>query len=353
MAFMMRAIAPKAVDQEAKIVRIDFKFCVSSAQFAAKTIRAIHECPGMKTLHLEGEGVDVVGAKAIGRALENQSSLENVIWRRIFNTIYDKERIEILTYMGKGIIRANAKLVKFKMVDTALGPIAVVGLQDLFESPCCLTLQELSLSNNCLGYIGAQLISGYIWNCFEKGLEVEKPMKLEILEYSNNQLGDKGVSFLSKLLEKLESLISIDLSKNRIGFDGMVDLSVAIYSNPLLVRLVLDDNRLSEFGVILLFRCLQSLQNLQTLSLRRCFLISEDVRLLAASLEKNCPNVRRIDLSFNDIEEGFDALIDVMEKKMFFEDLDISYNHVCPKVEGALRSRILRLKKIKSMNEKK
>lgn len=60
-------------------------------------------------------------------------------------------------YFGGGLITAKAQLVELDLSDNAFGPIGVEGLEGLFHSSVCHTLEILRLNNNGLGITGGKV----------------------------------------------------------------------------------------------------------------------------------------------------------------------------------------------------
>ncbi|XP_055945688.1 ran GTPase-activating protein 1-like [Argiope bruennichi] len=331
------------VEKTIRFIGLSSEF--KSEKLDAKIVGAIRDCPGLTSLDLQVYRICLKSAEVIGKALESQSNLKRVFWRLMFNFTDRKEIPQALSCLVKGIATANAHIVALNLSENSLDSGGMMGLKYFFESPSSFNLEELNLSFNLLGKEGAKLLSDFLSTSIRNSLKEGKPMKLKDFDCSYNDLGNDGIAFIAKCLEGLSSLESIDLASNGIGSSGMTALSNVFYSNPCLEKIILNINNLLEGGVNRLSSCLKDLGKLQILGLKHCRVGSSGVLHLALAMKDSCPELRKVDLSFNEIDSNVDMLLDAMENKKYFEDLDISCNDFNEETEISLLQRIFRMKR--------
>ncbi|GFQ90634.1 ran GTPase-activating protein 1 [Trichonephila clavata] len=324
-------LASTKVDEEEKEKVVSFvgqALQLDTAEDADNIVKAIKDCPGMTTLQLEGNTIGIPAAEAIGKALESQSDFKKALWKDMF-TRRDKTEIpEALHFLSKGIMTANAHLVVLDLSDNAFGPRGLVGLQELLESPSCYTLEELHFNNNGLGIQGATLLSGSICKCIENSRKNGTPMKLKIFVCGRNRLENNGAIAVSKFLKELGTLESVAMPQNGIYHPGIKAISDAFKSNPNLKVINLEDNSLTEEGAQCIAECLPSLKKLEMLNLGDCLVRTGGAMALSAILENECPEIRNINLGFNEIDvEGGEAIVEAMEYKNNLETLILNGNN--------------------------
>ncbi|GFW14205.1 ran GTPase-activating protein 1 [Trichonephila clavipes] len=319
------------VDEEQKEKVVSFvgqALQLDKAEDAADIVKAIHDCPGMTTLQLEGNTIGIPAAEAIGKALESQPDFKKALWKDMF-TRRDKTEIpKALQFLSKGIMTANAHLVVLDLSDNAFGPTGLVGLQELLESSSCYTLEELHFNNNGLGIQGAKLLSESICKCIESSRKNGTPMKLKIFVCGRNRLENNGAIAVSKFLKELGTLESVAMPQNGIYHPGIKAISDAFKSNPNLKVINLEDNSLTEEGAQCISECLPSLKKLEMLNLGDCLVRTGGAMALSAILENECPEIRNINLGFNEINvEGGEAIVEAMELKKNLETLILNGNN--------------------------
>ncbi|KAF8778818.1 ran GTPase-activating protein 1-like [Argiope bruennichi] len=328
---LIEKLAAASVDEEDKDKEVSFvgkALTLDTEEDAAEIVKAIENCPGMTTLQLEGNTVGIPAAKAIGKALESQSAFKKALWKDMF-TRRDKTEIpQALSHLSKGIMTANAKLVVLDLSDNAFGPRGLVGLQELLQSPCCYTLEELHFNNNGLGIQGARLLSESISHCIESSLRAGTPMKLKIFVCGRNRLENDGAIAVAEFLKELGTLESIAMPQNGIYSPGIKALADAFYANPKLKVINLEDNSLTEKGAQCIADCLPSLHHLQMLNLGDCLVRTGGALALANALEDGCPEIRNINLGFNEIDiTGGEAIVGALAHKESLETIILNGNN--------------------------
>ena len=132
---------------------------------------------------------------------------------------------------------------------------------------------------------------------------------LQVLNLSDNNLGDDGVRKLQPLLLNATSLTHLDMSKCNIGNDGMLYIAECTMNLPLLY-LRLANNNIDDGGLKPLVRRLKYCGTLEMLDLANNNLTDRSVIQLGKALY-NLPNLRGLDLRGNAIgEKGLDVVSD-------------------------------------------
>ncbi|GBM72054.1 Ran GTPase-activating protein 1 [Araneus ventricosus] len=355
---LIQKLASATVEEDSKDKEVSFvgkALTLDTEEDAAEIVKAIEDCPGLTTLQLEGNTVGIPAAKAIGKALESQPDFKRALWKDMF-TRRDKTEIpQALSHLSKGIMTANAKLVVLDLSDNAFGPRGLVGLQELLESPCCYTLEELHFNNNGLGIQGAKLLSESICKCIENSRRAGTPMKLKIFVCGRNRLENDGAISVAKFLKELGTLESVAMPQNGIYSPGIKALSDAFYANSGLKVINLEDNSLTEKGAQYIAECIPSLLHLQMLNLGDCLVRTGGAIALANALEDGCPEIRNINLGFNEIDiTGGLAIADAVEHKENLETLILNGNNFgeggCEEIKDRMKE-LGKLKYLGSLSE--
>jgi len=66
---------------------------------------------------------------------------------------------------------------------------------------------------------------------------------ITLIDWSFNEITDRGAQYLAKLLEHNTTITSLDVSTNKIGNEGAKALAEALKKNSTLLNLFLDDNK--------------------------------------------------------------------------------------------------------------
>uniref|UniRef100_A0A8C1UMK9 Uncharacterized protein n=1 Tax=Cyprinus carpio TaxID=7962 RepID=A0A8C1UMK9_CYPCA len=196
-------------------------------------------------------------------------------------------------------------------------------------------LRELDLSRNQIGDAGVTEISRLLRNS----------QTLQILRLSDCSISEEGYKALSSALRSNPShLIELDLTGNDPGPSGVKQLSDLLQDpncqlktlrflgpaadegcqyvtgivgkNPLLLRkLNLSEHELGDTGVNQISALLQDKHcTLNTLILWRCSITEEQCVILTSALKSNPSHLRELDLSWNQIKNtGVNHLCDVLK----------------------------------------
>uniref|UniRef100_A0A672LH86 Uncharacterized protein n=1 Tax=Sinocyclocheilus grahami TaxID=75366 RepID=A0A672LH86_SINGR len=214
-------------------------------------------------------------------------------------------------------LRSNpSHLRKLDLSENKLGDSGVNPLSDVLENP------DFKLENLRLSYCG---VTDEGCAAMASALR-SNPSHLRKLDLSGNKLGDSGVKLLPDVLEnphcKLENLrtssdeiqtnecviVLYRLSKCGVTDEGCAALASALRSNPSHLRkLDLNGNKLGDVGVKLLFAVLENPHLTSVIVLYRlldCGVTDEGCAALASALRSNPSHLRKLDLSYNNLEDS-------------------------------------------------
>ncbi|XP_062387533.1 NACHT, LRR and PYD domains-containing protein 3-like [Sardina pilchardus] len=231
--------------------------------------------------------------------------------------------------LSKALSSRHCKLCTLRFAGCMLTDISC----DIMAS-ALYSLQELDLSNNDLGDSVVHLLFKELFNthCKLETLRLagckltdescdivasvlqspnndlrQSPYSAQLLDLSNNDLGDSGVLLLSKGLSSTHFNLLADCKLT----DESCDIVASVLQSPNndLRQLDLSHNELRDSGVQLLSKGLSSPHcRLQTLRLSECTLSKKCSEIVATVLQS--PNsLIKLDLSHNDLEDsGFQLL---------------------------------------------
>lgn len=127
-----------------------------------------------------------------------------------------------------------------------------------------------------------------------------KNTSIQHLDLHNNEIGDKGIEFLSIALCENKSLQSLLLTNNRIEDKGAEYLAQALLKNTSLQRLCLGCNGIDKKGYECLAQALLINTSLQELVLYRNYIFDERMAYFAQALLTNT-SLQSLDLRDNHI----------------------------------------------------
>lgn len=226
---------------------------------AQEVVDAIDACKHLQFLNLEGNTLGVGAARAIAAALEKHPEFKKALWKDLFTGRLKSEIPLALETLGKGMIKASAKLAILDCSDNALGPNGMKGLVDLLKSTTCYSLQELRLNNCGLGTSGGRMLAASLTECFEASTRAGTPFQLKVFIAGRNRLENDGAHALGKIFGRIGTLEEVAMPQNGITHDGIRALSDGFKSNENLKILNLNDNTITAKGAVALadaFECL-------------------------------------------------------------------------------------------------
>ena len=124
------------------------------------------------------------------------------------------------------------------------------------------TLQQLDVSNNCIGDGGATKLAEML----------KENITLQQLSIGTNSIGDEGTMALVKMLKESRTLQQLDVSANSIGDIGTTALAEIMKENRTLQQLDVSSNSMGNQGATALAEILKENRTLQQLDISSNFI---------------------------------------------------------------------------------
>jgi Ran GTPase-activating protein (RanGAP) involved in mRNA processing and transport len=294
-------------------------------RFRQLCVRIQNDDPELETVALRDETIHV---PSLARALAVNTHLQTLELVQVLTPIHDEvgassshsnDFFSILCC--KGLLN-NKGLVRLNLSDNPLQSTQAQTLQEaLHHHP---TLQVLLLSRCQLGDVGVQALAvSRLGRCLREldlsqnqltdgaavAQIVTKNTSLQLLNVSENLLGDGGCSSLMRMMANnnngSSSLQSLNLTSNFIGVDGAQAIGEAFVHLTTLKELRLCRNPFGNAGIALLAMGLASNNNnnstLQKLSLKQCSIGTEGAIHLAHAITQNNSALKELVLGCNQL----------------------------------------------------
>ncbi|KAF5295463.1 hypothetical protein FQR65_LT10451 [Abscondita terminalis] len=321
-AFQKTTLTSKSLSFEGRGLKID------TEEDAKVVVDGIMNCTNLECLNLEGNTLGVEGAKAIARALETQPKLKRAIWKDMFTGRVKTEIPIALENLGKGLLKADIRLIELDLSDNAFGPIGVKGLASLLKSSSCYALEVLKLNNNGLGISGGKLLSEALLECYNQSNLQGKPLSLKVFIAGRNRLENDGAKALAQVFKTIGTLEEIVMPQNGIYHEGIASLSEAFIVNKNLKVLNLNDNTMGKDGAIAIAKALPHLQQLKSINFGDCLLKTYGAMILANSLKLQHAQLEELILCSNEISiKGAIAIIGALKNKEKLTNLSLDGNY--------------------------
>ncbi|EGT56631.1 hypothetical protein CAEBREN_20551 [Caenorhabditis brenneri] len=252
---------------------LDQSLKLDTAEKASEVVKAIQATQSMKALELRGNTLGIEAGKEIAKALETHPELERCLWSDLFTGRLKHEIPPILEALGRGMIKAGAKIKELDLSDNAFGPIGADALKEFLESPSAFSLEVLKLNNNGLG-VGGKQIAKSLTECLRKSIAVggESRLRLKTFIAGRNRLENPGAHALAATFKSLETVEWFDVRQNGIHEEGIRAIVAALKYNRNLRHLWLEDNTVLPKGAKALARTLESWPKLEVLNLSDCLI---------------------------------------------------------------------------------
>jgi len=197
-----------------------------------------------------------------------------------------------------------------------------------------ISLKELYLRSNQIGDKGTRTLA--------EVLEIASALRwgfgLEILDLSDNQIGEEGGTALAKALNRNPSLKKLYLKDNHIGDVGAKAFAEVLTvkfggasvweGNIWLIILDLSNNQIGEEGGTALAKALNKYHSLKELYLKGNWIRNQGAIDFALALKEN-PSLETLDLSDNQIgEKGGSFLAKALEKNFSLKSLYLINNQI-------------------------
>lgn len=264
-------------------------------------VDAIASCPDLETLILEGNTLGIDAAAAIGQVLEQKPTLKKALFKDLFTGRLKTEVPVALKHLLDGIQKSGASLQQLDLSDNAFGPIGAKALKPFLTSSSSEKLEILLLNNNGLGIQGGSLLSEALCLLSE----------LRILVCGRNRLENDASILIGASLAKLHNLVELEMPQNGIRAEGIAAISQAIKANPKLEVLNLNDNIITSKGAKPLAEALTSCRCLKILNLGDCLLrTTGGVRILRGLIAGKPAKLCQLLLNGNEL--AGEEIVDLM-----------------------------------------
>lgn len=326
---------------------LDLDCNLVSDRGAAALANAIQDpASNVKELQLHFNGVGVVGACSLGKALQTNQKLQVL-------SLHGNQQVglEGAAALAEGL-KLNSSLTMLSLHDCHITDAGAAHFADALTHNN--TLKELAFGRNCIGDVGAQSLS--------QMLQVNATLKE--LELGQNNIKNVGAIRLAEALESNSSLVDLWLVDNPVGSEGIHRLSKALEKNETLMRLgistvvsehgnlaealdifrrshrirqaihfvemgaeqlELKEELLGDSGVEMLARAIERSNTLRELRLERCNITDSGAIRLAEAIEKCDAELRVVSLAGNAFSKSAkDRLEDILERSNTIQSLDLS-----------------------------
>jgi hypothetical protein len=200
----------------------------------------------IRSLHLEGDAIDVHTAQALGLMLKSNRTLEE------FSLCHSVITSEGVSSISLGLT-GNRSLKTLDLSGNCLDDVAVSKLSNsLVHNE---TVDILRLDFNEIGSFGAQAIASML----------RRNRQLKELHLFGNHIGPDGAIGLAEALEHNTTLKILILSFNNIGDKGAVALANSMMCNHFLSKLSIASNGIGRNGLRAFGQCLPKMKGLEQL----------------------------------------------------------------------------------------
>ncbi|KAL4498227.1 hypothetical protein ABPG73_006701 [Tetrahymena malaccensis] len=224
-------------------------------------------------------------------------------------------KLDIFTYSKNNQIAESPNKIQEVDSNQMLEEISINKPEDINQCYNCKKI-EINFSNNNIGNKGTQ----YLANTIEKN---QKFSDLE-LKLEGNQIYDEGAISISNGIKEYKQITELTLCyrENNIGNLGFFYLSRAIknFQKIKILNLCFGDNNITDLGA---FSILNAIENYKKIDKLELFLwknnISYDVTRAIAKLLQNFKNLSNLELNLNDNNigiEGAKLIMEEIEKKI-------------------------------------
>lgn len=264
---------------------------------------------GLQIWDLEHKSIALVGAIALGKLLETNTTLSTLTISR--NALGDDAIGELLAGL-----RANPQpaLQNLLATDAGITGIALDHFASLLDLPAC-SLQSLQLSFNGLGSATTAFFDALANNS-----------SLKKLHLKDCKLNDTHAEALGNALKQNAVLEEIDLSDNNLTSSACAALAEGLKLNTALKSLNLGNNKCQDAGAILIGQALAA--NAATTSLAYLDLSKNELTQAGiVALIESSP-VKELHVFNNTIGAGLHELLPVLTTNHRIEHLDVGANQL-------------------------
>jgi len=289
-------------------IKVDFTPSIFTARDIRYEIPALLTNPSVKALHLPTDRLDDACANCIlmilerddfGPCIEELHLSHELVPRENSDRDRRKHSESIFTRIVLALKHCT-DLNKLKIAETTFTANITSAVSSILydiKSPRSLVLRQCGIDYKAALKISCALASN---------------TSVQLFDFSNNPIGDRGVSALAVALEINTIIKKIKLSGTHLGIEGAVAIALVITNNSTLEVLDLSRNSIGDLGSSKIAIALKSNNSVRQLSLRQnclsdvgamCILLSlYDHKNLQTILECN-HSIRYLNLSNNDMSK--------------------------------------------------
>lgn len=297
------------------------------------------KCQNLHVIELGGNQISDTGALALSEVLTSLShclvslSIGSLLGKDshgFMSNISSLENLSTLDLSGNksGSAFANAlaaaipslSLSCLNLVRTGIGPRGAKAILPVLARDKNMDLRELYLGGCRLGFFGTKTIAA-----------VGLPVGLEVLDLSNNDIGDDGAWQLTNSIMNLNRLTKLDLSSNAgFGDDAVAEVGRLLPNMQNLSSLDLSKNSgIGDAGVEVLASSLSSTPTLKVLNLSATKVADVGASVLGRALaEESCPLVCLMLGNCKIGEDGANEMMDALDDNKTLLTLDLSGNDI-------------------------
>lgn len=223
----------------------------------------------------------------------NDQSLTHRIIIRLVSKIELFPNLETLYVQCNGMSRSHQLELIGVICARRLTCVSLIGNFELIKHSYPMetlvkSIPHLHIEGTDFGWLGARSTTNII-------LSSTEPTPISLL-FPNNDIGNRGVSYLSGALNK-NVIVELDLSNNKISRKGIGSLCNNMQHNTGLKRLNLTGNSIRDGGLMRLALCLHQ-TGIEALILDNTGISSKGVLDFADNLTQN-ENIKRISFKSN------------------------------------------------------
>jgi len=228
------------------------------------------------------------------------------------------------------------------MAVAVVDPVSVptgIGTREIIDlgNPV-LNLQKIENPQASLHACAQRYGSQALRSVFEKLAEREATASFEVIDLSDNNIGDEGIAHLAKGLAGNASLKKLILPRARFGAGGFKALGDLLASTPNLNELVASSNICDAEGVTGEF-CFGLSENgsLQSLVIAACRIGDAGAAVLCSGPLKDHPRLEHVSMSYNRLEAAVATSVnEMLAANKVLRYLDLCGNSLGPKGAEAL-----------------
>ena len=267
---------------------------------------------GLEELHLNNNNLGE-GMLVVTKALQEITSLRSI---NLGNTNISKEASDEIAL----VVKSNKYLEKLWLYNNNLKCSAIAILQSLSTIS---TLKLLNINNTQITDEAGEALASV----------VTRNIRLEELHLSNNNFGE-GMLVVTKALQEITSLRSIDLGNTNISKEASSEIPLVVKSNKYLERLWLHNNNL-KCSAITILQSLSTISTLKLLNISNAQTKDEAGEALASVIIHN-KALEELHLADNNLGEGILIVINTLQQITSLRSINLGNNNISREASGEL-----------------